>query len=416
MHLAINGFFLDKPTTGTGQYTRQLLRGIAEGWPHRLSVLLPPGCDVSLLPPRSEHVTYHVLQNPFGGALATASRPRRQDKPFDGALATASRPRRQDKPFGGNLGKVWFEQITVPRAAAKLGADILHVPYLGSPLRCSLPMVVTVHDLLQLTVPQLRGGPLVRLYNLLAAACARRAAAILADSEYTRETVLAHLRVPPQRVRRVYLAADSRYTPEGGPEERDRIQRRYGLDGQFLLYIGGLDWRKNVSTLVRSYARAGCSLPLAIAGEARSARDSGFPDLEREAERSGVLEQVKFLGWVAEEDKPALYRMAQLFTFPSKYEGFGLTPLEALACGTPVLCSSATSLPEVVGDAALLFDPDDAEGLAQLIRQATTDAALRETLHCKALQQARRFDWHTTAEQTVDTYQRVLHRKDISVG
>lgn len=382
MHLAINGFFLDKPTTGTGQYTRQLLRGIAEGWPHRLSVLLPPGCNVSLLPPRSEHVTYHVLPN----------------------------------PFRENLSKVWFEQIAVPRAAAQFGADILHVPYLGSPLRCSLPVVVTVHDLLQLTIPQLRGGPLVRLYNLLAAAGAHRAAAILADSEYTRETVLKHLHVPPKRVRRVYLAADSRFTPEGGPGERDRIQQRYGLDGPFLLYIGGLDWRKNVSTLVRAYARAGCSLPLAIAGEARSARDSSFPNLERKAERSGVLAQVKFLGWVAEEDKPALYRMAQLFIFPSRYEGFGLTPLEALACGTPVLCSSAASLPEVVGDAALLFDPDDEEGLAQLIRRATADAALRETLRCKALQQARRFDWHATAEQTVDIYQRVLQRKDISVG
>ena len=178
MHLAINGFFLDKPTTGTGQYTRQLLRGIAEGWPHRLSVLLPPGCDVSVLPPLSKQVTYHVLPNPFGGALATASRSPKASRRGD--------LRRQDKPFGGNLGKVWFEQITVPRAAAKLGADILHVPYLGSPLWCSLPVVVTVHDLLQLIVPQLRGGPLVRLYNLLAAAGARRAKAILADSEYTR--------------------------------------------------------------------------------------------------------------------------------------------------------------------------------------------------------------------------------------
>lgn len=382
MHLVINGYFLDKPTTGTGQYTLHLLQQLETLWPSELSILVPASFDREALTLHLSRATLHVLP----------------------------------VPFSGQLGKVWFEQRAVPQAAQRLGADLLHIPYFGSPLRSSVPVIVTIHDLIQLTVPQLRGGLLVRLYNRLAAAGACRAAAVLADSEHTRRMVLAHLRVASDNVRRVYLAAEQRFCPEVTPGERERLRERYGLEGPFLLYMGGLDWRKNIPTLIRAYARSQCTTPLAIAGAARSSKSASFPDLRQEVQRAGVADRVRFLGWVDEEDKPVLYRATQLFIFPSRNEGFGLTPLEALACGAPVICSNATSLPEVVGDAALLFDPDDEARLTELIQRAASDSALRDHLRAKGIQQARQFSWRTTAEETIEAYHMALRKERLSIA
>ena len=382
MHLAINGYFLDKPTTGTGQYTLQLLQQLETLWPSELSILVPASFNRDAFALHLSKATLHVLP----------------------------------VPFSGQLGKVWFEQRAMPQAAQRLGADLLHIPYFGPPLRSSVPVIVTIHDLIQLTMPQLRGGPLVRLYNRMATAGACRAASILADSEHTRRMVLAHLPVKSEEVRRVYLAAEQRFCPEAEHGEREHLRERYHLEGPFLLYMGGLDRRKNLPTLIRAYARAQCTAPLAIAGAARSSKSASFPDLQEEARQAGVAHKVRFLGWVDEEDKPALYRAAQLFIFPSRSEGFGLTPLEALACGTPVICSNATSLPEVVGDAALLFDPDDEARLAELIQRAASDSALRDQLRAKGIQQARQFSWRTTAEETIKVYHLALRKERLPIA
>ncbi|MEK7215036.1 MAG: glycosyltransferase family 1 protein, partial [Chloroflexota bacterium] len=140
--------------------------------------------------------------------------------------------------------------------------------------------------------------------------------------------------------------------------------------------------------------------PLAIAGEPRSTNSQAFPDLRSEVLRHGIADRVRFLGWVADEDQPALYRAAHLFVFPSHYEGFGLTPLEAMACGAPVLCSDATSLPEVVGDAALMFSPDDEATLTHLLRTVVDDPALLVDLRRRGIERAQRFSWAKTASET----------------
>lgn len=373
MHLAINGYFINQPATGTGQYTRELLRMLHDLRPGKITVLIPESVEPKTVRDLAPDADCHVLRT----------------------------------PVGGNLGKVWFEQVSVPRAAARLGADLLHIPYLGPPLFSAVPVAVTVHDLLQHTVPQLKGGILVQLYNRLASASAQRAAAILADSEYTRGEVLSCLKVLPERAHRVYLAADARFSPSPDGQEAEGLRRKYGLSRPYLLYMGGLDWRKNVPALLRAYARSGCQAFLAIAGQARPS-SSSFPDLKAEAMRAGITERVRFLGWVDEVDKAALYRNALAFVFPSRYEGFGLTPLEAMACGAPVLCSNATSLPEVVGDAALLFDPDDEAQLATHITSVFSNQSLRDRLRGSGLEQAARFSWRTTAQQTLDIFRHIL--------
>ena len=376
MHLAINGYFINQPATGTGQYTRELLRMLHDLRPGKITLLIPDSVEPNVVRDLAPDADCHVLRT----------------------------------PIGGHLGKVWFEQVSAPRAAARLGADLLHVPYLGPPLFSAVPVAVTVHDLLQHTVPQLRGGILVQLYNRLAAAAARRAAAILADSEYTRSEVVSRLKVRSERAHLVYLAADARFSPSPEPQEAEKLQRKYGLSGAYLLYMGGLDWRKNVPALLRAYARSGCQALLAIAGHVRPA-SGGFPDLKAEAIRTGIAECVRFLGWVDEADKAALYRNTLAFVFPSRYEGFGLTPLEAMACGAPVLCSNAASLPEVVGDAALLFDPEDEAQLAALITSVANDQGLRARLRAAGLEQAARFSWRATAQQTLDIFRHILEER-----
>ena len=180
-----------------------------------------------------------------------------------------------------------------------------------------------------------------------------------------------------------------------------------------MLYLGGFDVRKNVATALATYRWAGPAIgeecPLVIAGRLPK-RDTPFaPDPRRLAREQEVDEQcVRFIGFVDEVDKPALYRGAVAFIFPSRYEGFGLPVLEALACGTPVVGSDAASIPEVVGSAGVLLPPDDAEGMAGALIQLATDEGFRAELSRRALAQAARFSWERTAQETLAAYRDVV--------
>ena len=303
----------------------------------------------------------------------------------------------------GNAGKVWFEQVALPRASRRSGIDLLHVPYWGSPLRTSCPVVVTVHDLAPLVLPEHRGSLLVRTYSRLVAASARRAAGVLADSSYAADEIIGVLGVTRERVRVAHLAAGEEFRPQ--PAERvQEVRGRYRLPGDFVLYVGGFEWRKNVGLLLRALTLAP-ECTLAIAG-ALPPPSAAAPDLMRMAAELGVQERCLFLGPIPATELPALYAAANLFAYPSRYEGFGLAPLEAMACGTPVVSSRATSLAEVLGDAALTFSPDDAGSLAGMLRRVWRDPSLRAELSARSLAQAARFSWAKTAEETVQAYER----------
>jgi glycosyltransferase involved in cell wall biosynthesis len=191
------------------------------------------------------------------------------------------------------------------------------------------------------------------------------------------------------------------------------IRARYGLPERYALYLGGFDVRKNVATALLTYRWAGPTIgetcPLVIAGRLPE-RDSPFaPHPRRLIREQGIDERhVHFIGFVAEADKPALYRGAVVFIFPSRYEGFGLPPLEALACGTPVVGSNASSIPEVVGSAGVLLPPDDAEGMAGALIQLAIDEDFRTEMSHRALAQAVQFSWERTARETLAAYREVL--------
>ena len=383
MRLALNAWFWNRPTTGSGQYTRRLVEHLAA---------LAPELDILLIGPGER--PFRVLSSRFQGSQR------------------AERETSNLKPQTGNLSKVWFEQIGFPRACARLGAEVAHVPYWAPPLRCQVPTVVTIHDLIPLLLPEYRGGPLVRMYTGLVSATARRAALVLTDSAASRRDIIAHLDLPPERVRAVTLAADERYTPAPAPDG-GCVRARYGLPERYVLYLGGFDVRKNVVTALAAYRPAASTIggdcPLAIAGRLPE-RDTPFaPDPRRLAQEQGIDERfLRFTGFVDEADKPALYRGAVALIFPSRYEGFGLPPLEALACGAPVVGSDASSIPEVVGDAGVLLPPDDDAGMAQALVQLATDEGFRAELSRRALSQAATFSWQRTARETLDAYRQAM--------
>lgn len=380
MRIGINGFFLDKPMTGSGQYVRNLLVQFAAMVDIELTVFCPSDAAV--------HAAEAILKEHLKAS----------------SVARVSMPRL----CRGNLGKVWVEQVSLPRACRAGGVDLLHVPYFGSPLRPSCPTVVTVHDLISLVLPHYRRSLLVKAYAATVSAAARKARVIIADSEFTKKDIVRLLDIPEERIVVVPLACEARFRPVEDSEHLLRLRQKYGLADRFALYIGGLDWRKNVPMLVRAFAASDAGCQLAIAGEPYAGRGSLFPNLAEIARRCGVEERVRFLGLVPEEDKPALYSLATVFVFPSVYEGFGLTPLEAMACGAPVLCSDATSLPEVVGDAAVLFDPNDEKALAEALTCILSDDKRRGELRRRGLEQASRFSWRRTAEETLEAYKAAL--------
>ena len=357
MRIAINAWFWDQPETGSGQYTRGLVRYLTA---------LDPSLDIVLLHPRQK----------------------------------------------GNLYKVIFEQVIVPRRARQVGADVAHVPYWAPPLVSPVPTVVTIHDLIPLRLRAYRGGPLVRLYTALVSATSPGAALILTDSEASRQDVLTWLGVSPERVRVIPLAADAHFRPEPGPED-EAVRARYGLPPRYVLYLGGVDVRKNVAAVLRAYTWVGPVLgdecPLVLAGRLPD-RDTPFaPDPRRQARETGLRpEWVRWIGPVSEEDKPAVYRGAAAFVFPSRYEGFGLPVLEAMACGVPVVASDAASIPEVVGAAGILLPPDDAEGMAGALLQLLQEGAFHAEMRRRALAQAGRFSWEQTARRTLEAYREVL--------
>lgn len=309
-----------------------------------------------------------------------------------------------------NLGKVWFEQAGYPWAARAVGAGVAHVPYFASPLIPTLPTVVTVHDLIPLLLPAYRSSALVRNYMRLVAWSARRAALVLTDAVAAQGDIIRHLGIPAERVRAIPLAASPIYRPVEDGAALAAVRARYDLPDSYLLYLGGgFDQRRNLGTLFRALAEARrreSSLPaLALAGALPTADTLLTPDPRRLAAQAGLAEGVRFLGRVQEADKPALYSAATVFLFPSRYEGFGLTLLEALACGTPAVAANATSLPEVGGPGALLVDPDDVAGWAEAIVRLASDAALRARLRAAGLAHAARFSWERVARETAAAYQ-----------
>jgi len=379
VRIAFNATFWGQEGTGSGQYLHHLLDALRRVAPeHELLTLRP---------------AYNAAHTSPGSAQALLP------TPIDGC--------------GENLAKVWFEQRAFPKASHRRGADLAHVPYFGPPWRSRVPVVVTIHDLIPLLLPEYAESRAVRLYMRMVSDCARRADMVLTDSQASARDIQRLLRIPNERLRITYLAAEDAYRPVP-TVECTPILERLRLDGPYLLYLGGFDCRKNVIGLLHAFAQARERLPevcLAIAGRLPE-RDSAFaPDPRPVAEALGLGDRVRWLGWVEEGDKPALYSGAIAFVFPSYYEGFGLPVLDAISCGTPAIVGGGSSLDEIAGGGGLVVSPDDFDALAEAMVALCRDGVLRQELSKAGLRHAASFSWERTAQETLNAYDAVMARR-----
>lgn len=306
-----------------------------------------------------------------------------------------------DSPF--TLRQQWRIPRLLHRQKRAATVSVYHSPYYLMPYRPGLPTVLTFYDLIPLRFPAYVSRRARLLFRFAVQMALRTARHVIAISEASRCDLLAMFSIQPERVTAIPLAAEAHFCPQ--PKAAiERVQARYSLPESFLLYVGSNKPHKNLVNLVHAYAALPrAAPPLLIAGP----WDVRHPDAKQAAQRLGVSERVRFLGPVDDLDLPALYSGALAFVFPSLYEGFGLPALEAMACGAAVACSNVSSLPEVVGDAALLFDPRDVRALAEGMQRLIEDAALRHRLRESGLRRAAAFSWQRNALDTLHLYRRL---------
>ncbi len=312
-----------------------------------------------------------------------------------------------EKDFSTPQRLLW-DQMTFPNRARKAKVDLLHQPCFSAPLLYPGKVVVTCHDLISVFFPE--NLPLASrlFYSQWEPFSYRKASKIIAISEHTKKDLMAFLKIPEEKIRVIRLAASSDFRPVKSPKILKKVQKKYRTGADYILDVGTLEPRKNLPFLVRAYAlavREGVDVKLVITGK----KGWYFEGLFKLVDDLNLKDRVIFSGYVAEKDLPALYSGARAFVFPSLYEGFGLPPLEAMACGTPVISSSTSSMPEVIGKAGILISPKDERVWARNILKILHDKALGRTLSQMGLRQAKKFSWEETARQTIDVYQEVLN-------
>ena len=376
MHIAINGWFYDQESTGSGQYLRHLIKHLSIAAEElELSLILPP----HLRAPKD---------------LPAGVKP----------IETGSRNR------ASKWGKVYFEQRSFPRIARDIGADIAHVPYWGTPLACPIKLITTVLDVIPLLYPIYNRGLLTGMYTSLVSSAARGSNHIITISETAKVDIEEQLQIPEDQIIVTYLAPAERFHPQIGADNDEAVRVKYDLPDHFVLYLGGFDWRKQVNDLMLAYTYVGeadgDTFPLVIAGREPKYDDRLFPDLREYSRRLKIDDYVQWIGFVDEADKPSLYRLADVFVFPSLYEGFGLMALEAMASGTPVVTSDAIVFEEVLEDAAFIVN--NAREMAGAIIALLIQQPLRETMINQGLALASNYSWRKTAQETLGVYEKVM--------
>jgi glycosyltransferase involved in cell wall biosynthesis len=294
-----------------------------------------------------------------------------------------------------------------PIGAGRL--DLFHATNYLPPLLLRSPTVLTVHDLTVQLFPSTHGAVRRLRHRLLPSMC-HRAARIIADSHSTKHDLVRLFGLPESKIDVVHLAAGEEFHPVSDPDERERVRWRYGLPRHFVLYLGDLNPRKGLEALVKAHARLrrhGCPYPLVLAGEG----DPLYVQSLQSAARARGLELGEGLlmpGHVSESDLPALYSICDLFIYPSAYEGFGLPPLEAMACGAPVLVPDNSAFSELYAGSPMLFKLDSTESLVEAMDRALTSREWRNKLVESGLKQAELRSWSTVAHETLACYRRAL--------
>lgn len=381
MRIGISGMFWHEPMVGSGQYVHHMIK------------------QLPLVAPQHEYLL-------FIPAYTGAEIPHIPDVAVD----------RVPTPFDKvhpKLAKLWYEQIELPRAAARLAVDVLHVPYYAPPRRQLVPVVTTVHDIIPLILPEYRGSLFMRSYTALATKGVKKSAEIIAVSDHTRDDIIDLLKISAQRVHTVYEGIADEYKPQTSGVIQQTLER-FNISEPYFYYIGGFDVRKNLPTLLRSFGRvrrrSNQAIKLVIGGKRPVAPSAFFPALEPIILDEGLAGDIIFVGRVSNQENAALYSGASAFVWTSTYEGFGLPPLEAMACGAVVVSSNTSSMPEIVGDGGILISPHDTEAWTRAMMDVLNNPTDYRLLREKAYQRAQQFQWRTFASEVVSIYERIPTR------
>lgn len=295
--------------------------------------------------------------------------------------------------------------VGLPFALRRDRCDLIYFPYPVMPPYCPLPTVAMIYDLTMFKNPEHYSAQMLRVFAQPMRHTATHAAHIICISECTKRDLMELFGLAQDMIDVVPLGVGRTYAPV--PQARDMVRQRFGLERPYIVFVGTVQPRKNLPRLVEAFARVaqsdGLDHQLVIVGHVGWLAGESL----RAAERAGIEDRVRFLHYQEEALLPALYSAADALAFPSLYEGFGLPVLEAMACGTPVLTSNTSSLPEAAGDAALLVDPLDTDEIAEGLRRILSDQTLREALRDRGFRRARSFTWQSSAERIVQVFRRI---------
>lgn len=310
----------------------------------------------------------------------------------------------------GNQSNFW-DEVNIPNILVDKDVELYHVPQngVGLPKEKNCPFIITLHDVIPIKMPETVGENYLRVFNKEMPQIISNCDGIITVSHYSKEDISKTFNFPLDKIFVTHLAAEAIYAPMDKKQCRSIIQDRYGIDSNFILYVGGFSPRKNIvglieafSTLVGKYKK---DIKLVIAGQ----QGKSYSLYKGRAEQLGISKKVLFPGFIPIEDLPLFYNASEFLAYPSFYEGFGLPPVEAMACGTPVITSNVTSIPEVLGDSAIFINPQDVDELSASMLRLLEDPRLRERLIMSGLVRSSELSFDKTALATVIAYNKIIN-------
>jgi len=313
--------------------------------------------------------------------------------------------------YSDYLRRDFWEQAYLPLKLPKAKIDIYHGPNFTLPLFSRAKKIVTIYDMTLFITPEAYKRLSRFRVQWLLKLSAKKANKIIAGSENTKRDIIEILKLPNEKIKVIYIGIDDIYRPIADKYKLGNIKNKYKIDSKFILHVGSLQARKNIPRLIEAYSKLPMELlakyQLVIAGK----RSWKVEEILAKVKQLGLNDKVVFTGFVDDNDLPLLMNAANLLVFPSLYEGFGIPPLEAMACETPVVASNTSSIPEVVGDAALLFDPYNIKEMTKAINRALTDVKLRNKLRKRGFERIKQFSWEKAARETLQVYKEVYKNK-----
>lgn len=310
----------------------------------------------------------------------------------------------------GNKNSFW-DEVNIPNILVDKDMELYHVPQngVGLPEEKTLPFVITLHDIIPYKMPETVGDTYLRIFNEEMPDIIKRCDGIITVSEYSKNDIADYFNFPREKIYVTYLAAEDIYFPIDKEKSSNIIKTQYGITGDYILYVGGFSPRKNIvglieafSTLVTKYKK---DIKLVIAGK----QGKSYSIYKKRAIDLGLEDKILFPGFIEIEHLPYLYNAAKLLAYPSFYEGFGLPPVEAMACGIPVITSNVTSIPEVLGDSAVFINPHDVDDLCSSMYEVLCNEKLRDSLIIKGLVRSSELSWNKTAEKTLLAYNKIIN-------